>query len=89
METPKEIVLPVENEARALTNVLLQFDEEMFQFMMVSGNQGRLYFSSPKHAKRFLLLLQTKIKEYEDKFGVLETQLNQTKPETSKAQFGF
>ncbi len=51
---------------------------EEFYFVLRSGDHIAPYILSPKHAKRFLLLLQKNMKEYEDVHGILETELPST-----------
>jgi len=58
-----------------LTMANITTDEEQTTFMMVFGNQARRYVLSPKHAKRFMLLLDKQIADYEAKFGAIDTEL--------------
>jgi len=51
-------------------------NDESIVFCFSSGGAiTSQYVFTPKHAKRFKILLDKRIKEYEDKNGVLETQL--------------
>ena len=90
MEEQKQIQIDLEPNIVYLNAVQMGFDEEQFLFLMVSGNAARQYSVSPKHAKRILLLLQQKIKEYEGQYGELKTSLFGTKGETTRDKsFGF
>jgi len=89
MDEPQQIQIGLEPQAFFLSGVQVAFSEEEFLFMMTSGNSGRRYIASPKHAKRILLLLQQKIDEYEKSYGPLKTELPRAKDESSKNQFGF
>ena len=87
----QEIKVGLDPNLYALTNVNIGFSEEVFDFLMISGNQARQFRSTPKQAKRILLLLQQKIDEYQKKFGDLKTQLPEKKRATeteSKVGFG-
>ena len=59
--------------ATSLANI--NYDEEKVYVMFVSGNQGRRFQFSPKHAKRLFLLLQKQLEEFQRKFGNLDTAL--------------
>lgn len=76
-QQPQQIQLGVDPNAYTITSMNMGFDEEMFHFLIASGNQGRQFISTPKHAKRIYLLLKQQIEEYEKKFGELKTQLPQ------------
>jgi hypothetical protein len=75
----------------ALTGANILFDEEQFIFMLQSGNFMRRYALSPKHAKRFMLLLGKQIAEYEKANGALKTDLPPAggKASTGEDSFGF
>lgn len=73
----------------ALSNINIGFNEEVFDFLLISGNQARQFRASPKHAKRFYLLLGKYLDEYEKKFGPLETQLFERKGTESEEKIGF
>lgn len=70
-----QIQINMDPNSYMITMVNMGFDEEMFHFLITSGNQGRQFTASPKHAKRIYLLLQKQIEEYEKKFGEIKTQL--------------
>ena len=73
-----------------ITMVNMMFNEEGFNLLITSGNQGRQFTATPKHAKRILMLLEKQIKEYEKQFGEIKTQLPQM-PKTSQeeSKIGF
>lgn len=73
----------------SLTNVNIGFNEEVFDFLMITGNQGKRFRATPKHAKRIYLLLEKSIQEYEKKFGEIKTQLAQAGENTAKEEIGF
>ncbi|MBM3206315.1 MAG: DUF3467 domain-containing protein [Candidatus Staskawiczbacteria bacterium] len=58
-----------------ITMVNMMYNEEGFNFLITSGNQGRQFTATPKHAKRISMLLEKQIKEYEKQFGEIKTQL--------------
>lgn len=62
-----------------LTNVSIRHTEEDFNLTLTSHNSSRSYMTSPKHAKRIMLMLQAKVAEYEKKHGKLETSLPRAK----------
>jgi len=72
---PQQIQINLDPNAYAITNVSIVSDEEMFHFLVTSGNQGRQFTATPKHAKRILLLLKQQIDNYEKQFGEIKTQL--------------
>ena len=74
-EEKKQIKVNLDPVLYALSNVNIGFNEEVFDFLMISGNQARQFRASPKHAKRILLLLEKQIEDYEKRFGKLETKL--------------
>jgi len=82
-------LIPLEQVSFHADTVQVVFDDEEFRIIVVSGNLGRSYFLSPKHAKRLLLLLQQRISEYEDRFGELQTSLPQATDQTGTESFGF
>lgn len=82
---PQQIQLSLDPNLYAVTNVSIVSDEEMFHFLITSGNQGRQFLSTPKHAKRIYLLLKQQIEEYEKKFGEIKTQLPQ-RPQNTKEE---
>ncbi len=74
----KQIQVNVDPNAYMINMVNMGFDEEMFHFLITSGNQGRQFVATPKHAKRISMLLEKQIKDYEAKFGEIKTQLPET-----------
>jgi len=88
MPDKKPIPVNIDPNLYALTGVNVRFDEEQFFFQLTSGNQIRGYLASPKHAKRVMLLLDKQVKEYENKFGDLKTDLPKVKKATDK-KMGF
>lgn len=73
-----------------ITMMNMGFNEESFNFLITSGNQGRQFVATPKHAKRIYLLLKQQIENYEKKFGEIKTQLPQMpKNTTEKPKVGF
>ena len=70
-----QIQINMDPNSYIITMVNMGFDEEMFHFLITSGNQGRQFVATPKHAKRIHILLQRQIEEYEKKFGEIKTQL--------------
>ncbi len=81
--------IAVENPIHALLNVMMDFDEESFRLLMMSGGPARMYALSPKHAKRILLLLGRQIEQYEKKFGKIEAELPKANKTTSEEEVGF
>ncbi len=81
--------ITVENPIHALMNVMIDFDEEAFRFLMMSGGPARMYSLSPKHAKRILMLLQNQIAAYEKKFSKIETQLAKVSNTATDDEVGF
>ena len=70
--------------------VNMLFDEEFFHFMIASGNQGRQFVATPKHAKRIYLLLKQQIENYEKKFREMKTQLPERPQNTQEeSKVGF
>ena len=53
-----QIQLSVDANAYFVSMVNMRFDEEAFSFLIASGNQGRQFVATPKHAKRIYLLLK-------------------------------
>ncbi len=85
----KEVKINLDPILYAISNINVRFNEENFEFLMVSGNQGRQFSASPKHAKRLYLLLEKNIAEYEKKFGPLKTSLPEKKTAASEEKIGF
>ena len=90
-EQPKQqIQLNVDPNAYMITMMNIGFDAEMFHFLIASGNQGRQFIATPKHAKRIYLLLKQQLENYEKKFGELKTQLPERPQATQeKNKLGF
>lgn len=88
-EETKQIKINLDPVLYALSNVNIGVSEEVFDFLMVSGNQARQFRASPKHAKRIYLLLGKYLAEYEKKFGSLETQLLEKKETAMGEKIGF
>jgi hypothetical protein len=61
--------IAIDGHAHALMNVMVNFDEENFQMLMMSGGPARLYVVSPQHAKRVKLLLERQLEQYEKKYS--------------------
>lgn len=81
--------IPLEAPAHALQNMMVQYDQEGFRLVLMSGGPARMYVLSPKHAKRIMLLLQKQIGEYESKFGELDTTLSKAQGSTETEGMGF
>jgi len=86
----QQLQIGLDPNAYTISMVNMGFDEELFHFMITSGNQGRQFNATPKHAKRILLLLQKQVEEYEKKFGEIKTQLpERPKTTTEETKVGF
>jgi len=85
----KQIRINLDPILYALSNVNIGFNQEVFDLLMISGGQGRQFRASPKHTKRIYLLLDKYIKEYENKFGPIETQLPEKMETATKERIGF
>lgn len=81
----QQIQINLDPNSYLITMVNMGFDEEMFHFMITSGNQGRQFTATPKHAKRIYLLLKQQIENYEKKFGEIKTSLPQM-PQSTKEE---
>jgi hypothetical protein len=88
-EETKQIKINLDPVLYALSNVNIGYNEEVFDFLFVSGNQARQFRASPKHAKRIYFLLGKYLEEYEKKFGHLETQLPEKREAAQEAKIGF
>lgn len=88
-EEPKQIKIDLDPILYSLSNVNVGYNEEVFDFLFVSGNQARQFRASPKHAKRIFLLLEKCLEEYEKKFGRLETQLPEKREAAQGGKVGF
>ncbi len=82
---PQQIQVNLDPNVYFITMVNMMFNEEGFNFLITSGNQGRQFLATPKHAKRIHLLLEKQIKEYEKKFGEIKTHLPEA-PKTSQGE---
>lgn len=83
-EQAQQIQIGLDPNAYAITNVNVVFDEEPFHFLFTSGNQGRQFIATPKHAKRIFFLLKQQIENYEKQFGEIKTQLPTMNKNTSE-----
>lgn len=73
-----------------VNNAQIAYREEEFLFAFTSGNQIIQFVFSPKHAKRFKLLLERNLTEYEKKFNELKTSLPEFQKKTmDKPAIGF
>ncbi len=87
---PQQIQVNVDPNSYLINMMNMAFDEEIFHFLITSGNQGRQFTATPKHAKRIFLLLQKQIEEYEKKYGEIKTQLPERPKNTNETQkIGF
>lgn len=85
----KQIKVNLDPILYALSNVNMGFNEEVFDFLFISGNQARQFRASPKHAKRIYLLLGKYLEEYEKKFGALKTDLPEKRETMQEGKIGF
>jgi hypothetical protein len=85
----KQIKVNLDPTLYALSNVNMGFNEEVFDFLFISGNQARQFRASPKHAKRIYLLLGKYLEEYEKKFGLLKVQLPEKRETGRETKIGF
>ncbi len=85
-----QIQVSVDPNSYMITMVNMAFDEEMFHFLITSGNQGRQFTATPKHAKRIYMLLKQQVEDYEKKFGEIKTELPK-RPQATQAntKLGF
>jgi len=88
-EEKNQIKINLDPVLYSLSNVNIGFNEEFFEFMLVSGNQARRFRMAPKHAKRIHLLLKKQIDDYERKFGSLKTDLPERKETSGGEKIGF
>lgn len=89
MSEPQQQQIQIEAVAHALMNALIDFDEENFRFILMSGGPARMYVAGPKHAKRIKLLLDRQIEAYEKKFGAIKTELPKAQRGTKDEELGF
>jgi len=88
-EEQKQVKVNLDPVLYALSNVSMRFGEEVFDFLLISGNQARQFQASPKHAKRIYLLLGKSLSEYEEKFGPIKTQLPEERETGGQEKIGF
>lgn len=87
---PQQIQVNLDPNAYLISGVNMGFDEENFHFLITSGNQGRQFMATPKHAKRIYLLMKQQMEAYEKQFGELRTQLPEIPKTTQEEnQIGF
>jgi len=79
----------VETGMYYLTGATIALSEEDIRFLLSSHNTSQYYALSPKHAKRFLLLLKSKIDEYEKKYGELKVKHPMLTPRKESKKLGF
>ncbi|HCC60020.1 MAG: hypothetical protein A2402_02315 [Candidatus Staskawiczbacteria bacterium RIFOXYC1_FULL_37_43] len=82
---PQQIQVNLDPNSYMITMVNMVFNEESFHFLLTSGNQGRQFTATPKHAKRIYLLLKQQIENYEKQFGEIKTQLPE-RPKTTQEE---
>ena len=80
----QQIQINLDPNSYLITMVSMAFNEEDFNFLITSGNQGRQFSATPKHAKRIYLLLKQQIEQYEKQFGEIKTQLPDPKGTSPK-----
>lgn len=83
-EQQHQIQLNLDPNSYLITMVNMAFNEEFFNFLIASGNQGRQFTATPKHAKRIYLLLKQQIENYEEQYGEIKTQLPQRPQNTQE-----
>ncbi len=83
-EHQQQIHINMDPNMYTVSNVNVAFDEENVYLNIFSGNQGRQFAVSPKHAKRLMMLLQNHMAEYEKKFGELKTKLPEAPKNTQE-----
>lgn len=87
---PQQIQVNVDPNSYLISMMNMGFDEENFHFLITSGNQGRQFVATPKHAKRIYLLLKQQIEAYEKQFGELKTALPKISQNTQgESKLGF
>ncbi len=89
MPEPQQTQIQLETPFHSLVNTMIDFDEENFRFLMMSGGPARMYVAPPKHAKRILMLLQNQIDAYEKKYGKIETTLAKVTNTAAEEEVGF
>lgn len=89
-EQQHQININLDPNIYLITMVNMAFNEEGFNFLITSGNQGRQFSATPKHAKRIYLLLKQQIESYEKQFGEIKTQLPEMpKQSQEEGKIGF
>jgi len=86
----KQIQINLDPNVYMITMMSMAFNEEHFNFLITSGNQGRQFTATPKHAKRIYMLLKQQVEAYEKQFGEIKTELpqrTQTTQEENKVGF--
>ena len=89
MSEPQQIQISLEPNIFTISNINLNATEEEFTLLLMSGSNARQYSLSPKHAKRFSMLLQKSIADYEKQHGELKTELPTITNQTESKKFGF
>ncbi len=84
MEKEPQVQINVDPNSYMITMMNMGFDEELFHFLVTTGNQGRQFTATPKHAKRIFMVLKRQIEEYEKKFGEIKTQIPEMPKNTSE-----
>ena len=85
-----QIQINMDPDSYMITMVNMGFDEETFHFLITSGNQGRQFTATPKHAKRIYLLLKQQIEQYENQFSEIKTALPERPKNTQgETKVGF
>ncbi len=88
-EQKKEIKVNLDPVLYGLSNVNINFNEEVFDFLLISGNQGRQFRATPKHAKRIKIILERSINEYEKRYGEIKVELPQKRESAPEERIGF
>ena len=91
---PQQIQVNIDPNIYFITMVNMMFNEEGFNFLITSGNQGRQFTATPKHAKRIQLLLKQQIEVYEKQFGEIKAHLpdspiGEAKMSQDESKIGF
>lgn len=55
-----------------MNDIRIECNEELFQYVFLSGKEATQYVNTPKMAKYILELLEQKISDYEKKYGTIE-----------------
>ena len=86
---PQQVQINVDPNIYFMSMVNMMVNEEGFNFLITSGNQGKQFVATPKHAKRIYLLLKQQIENYEKKFGEIKTKLPEMPKTTQENRVGF